>query len=568
MASGNPKTFQQDEIVRPAANFSPSLWGDLFSSVSTDYNQPGPARDQVFENYGVNITTEALMEEVRGLILRNEMLAAEKLSLIDNIERLGISYHFEKEIEQQIQYLSLENIGDHDLHTVALYFRLLRQHGHHISSGIFEKFTETDGKFKSCLENDTRGLLSLFEAANLRTHGEDILEEAPSFTTCHLIKSINNNNDPNNSIIISSPLKEEIEHALEQCMQRGIPRVEAHRYISIYEQFESRNDSLLRLAKLDFNSVQLLHRKELCELSRWWKELDLVSKLSYVRDRVVECYFWTLGVYYEPKYSRARIMLAKTIAMISVIDDTYDSYGTVDELQIFTDAIQRWDIKEMQKLPDYMKICYKAVLDLYEQYDEELSDQERSFAVHYAKATMKEIVRSYNIESKWFNMEGYMPSFSDYKTNGFITSTYYLLAATSFIGMTSASREAFDWLINKPKIQVANVTICRFVDDIATYEIEKKRGQSGTGIECYMKDYGVSEEEAMKEFNNIAEKAWKDINGEIFKEKSVSVEILKRIVNLSRLIDVVYKHNQDGYTNPEKLLKPLITALLIVPFAN
>lgn len=66
-----------------------------------------------------------------------------------------------------------------------------------------------------------------------------------------------------------------------------------------------------------------------------------MSKLPYARDRVVECYFWTLGVYYEPQYSVARIMLTKTIAMISIIDDTYDSYGTVEELKIFTDAVQR-----------------------------------------------------------------------------------------------------------------------------------------------------------------------------------------------------------------------------------
>lgn len=42
----------------------------------------------------------------------------------------------------------------------------------------------------------------------------------------------------------------------------------------------------------------------------------------------------------------------------------------------------------MDKLPDYMKICYKALLDLYNHYDEELSQQGRSFAVHYAKATV------------------------------------------------------------------------------------------------------------------------------------------------------------------------------------
>lgn len=78
-----------------------------------------------------------------------------------------------------------------------------------------------------------------------------------------------------------------------------------------------------------------------------------------------------------------------------------------------------------------------------------------------------------------------------------------------------------------------------------------------------MKDYGVGEEEAMEEFSNIAENSWKDMNRELVEEKSACMEILKRVVNLSRLIDVVYKHNQDGYTHPEKVLKPLITALLV-----
>ncbi|XP_011082247.2 vetispiradiene synthase 3 isoform X2 [Sesamum indicum] len=538
----------QQEIVRPLANFSPSLWGDLFTSVPID--------TQVVESYAQEI--ESLKKEVRKMIVANNKNMAGKLNLIDSIERLGISYHFEREIEEQILnfYNACFSFVSDDLHTVALYFRLLRQHGHPISSGIFHKFTESDGKFKNSLRGDAKGLLSLYEAANLRTRGEGILDEAITFATAHL-ESI--------APHLSSPLKEQVAHALEQCLQRGIPRVEARRYISVYEEYESKNDSLLRLAKMDFNLLQMLHREELSELSRWWKELDLVSKLSYARDRVVECYFWTLGVYFEPQYSRARIMLAKTIAMISVIDDTYDSYGTVDELEIFTDAVERWDIKEIDRLPDYMKMCYRVLLDLYDQYEQELRQQGRSFAVHYAKATMKEIVRSYNIEAKWF-IEGYMPPFADYMTNGFITSTYYLLAATSFIGMNAVTKEAFDWLVGKPKIQVANVTICRIVDDVATYEIEKKRGQSATGIECYMKDYGVSEEEAMEEFKNIAENAWKDMNEECVKEKSVSMEVLKRVVNLSRLIDVVYKHNQDGYTHPEKVLKPLITGLLVDSF--
>ncbi|KAK4422341.1 Viridiflorene synthase [Sesamum alatum] len=542
-----PVSFQQENhIVRPVANFSPSLWGDLFTSCSADYTQ-------VSEFYAKEVGE--LKEKARSMIVADGNKLQEKLILIDTVERLGLSYHFEKEIQDQLELIfKLENEEINDLFITALQFRLLRQHGFDVSSCVFDKFTN-DGKFIESLRVDIKGLLSLYEAAHLRYRGETVLDEALTFSTARLESY--GQQDSSDSMT-----GRKVRHALEQSLQRGIPRIEARHFIAFYEEDESKDESLLRFAKLDFNLLQMLHKKELYQVSRWWKELDLVSKLSYARDRVVECYFWTLGVYFEPQYSRARVMLAKTIAMISVIDDTYDSYGTVDELAIFTDAIERWDINEIDRLPDYMKICYKALLDLYDQYDEELRQQGRSFAVHYAKAMMKEIIRSYNIEAKWF-IEGYMPPFADYMANGFITSTYYLLATTSFIGMESAPKEAFDWLMRKPRIQVANVTICRVVDDIATYEIEKKRGQTTTGIECYMNEYGVSEEEAMREFSNIAENAWMDINEELVKETAVSKEMIKRVVNLARLIDVVYKHNQDGYTHPEKVLKPHINGLLL-----
>ena len=103
-------------------------------------------------------------------------------------------------------------------------------------------------------------MLSLYEAADLRTHGEDVLEEALVFTKAHL-ESV--------APFLRSPLKEQVDHALVQCLQRGVPRVEARRYISLYEKLESRNDSLLKLAKLDFNLLQMLHRQELGELSRY-----------------------------------------------------------------------------------------------------------------------------------------------------------------------------------------------------------------------------------------------------------------------------------------------------------
>jgi len=75
---------------------------------------------------------------------------------------------------------------------------------------------------------------------------------------------------------------------------------------------------------------------------RWWKELGLSTKLSFARDRIVECYFWILGVYFEPHYSKARLMMTKLIALLSLTDDIFDNYGTIRELQQYNEVIQRY----------------------------------------------------------------------------------------------------------------------------------------------------------------------------------------------------------------------------------
>lgn len=76
---------------------------------------------------------------------------------------------------------------------------------------------------------------------------------------------------------------------------------------------------------------------------RWWKDLNVAEKLPFARDRMVECYFWILGVYFEPRHFLARRILTKVISLTSVIDDIYDVYGTTEELILFTDAIQRFN---------------------------------------------------------------------------------------------------------------------------------------------------------------------------------------------------------------------------------
>ena len=72
--------------------------------------------------------------------------------------------------------------------------------------------------------------------------------------------------------------------------------------------------------------------------------MNFERKLPFARNRIVEGYFWILGVYFEPQYSLGRRLMTKVISLTSAIDDIYDVYGTLDELQLFTEAIERFEV--------------------------------------------------------------------------------------------------------------------------------------------------------------------------------------------------------------------------------
>ncbi|KAI9094223.1 hypothetical protein K1719_026805 [Acacia pycnantha] len=102
-------------------------------------------------------------------------------------------------------------------------------------------------------------------------------------------------------------------------------------------------------------------------MSRWWKAMGLASKLSSSRDRLMECFSWAVGIASEPEQSDFRKALTKIACFVTTIDEVYDVYGTLDELELFTAAVERWDIKAIHVLPEYMKVCFLA---LYNTVDE------------------------------------------------------------------------------------------------------------------------------------------------------------------------------------------------------
>jgi hypothetical protein len=104
----------------------------------------------ILQELDQNIETqiETLKYDVRKMLVSKSEIEKpmEKVHLIDSICRLGLSYHFEHEIEQVLQHIHnnyVENgeitIQD-NLCSLAMLFRLLRQQGLHISPSIYPSF--------------------------------------------------------------------------------------------------------------------------------------------------------------------------------------------------------------------------------------------------------------------------------------------------------------------------------------------------------------------------------------------------------------------------------------------
>ncbi|CBI31311.3 unnamed protein product, partial [Vitis vinifera] len=176
--------------------------------------------------------------------------------------------------------------------------------------------------------------------------------------------------------------------------------------------------------------------------------------------------------------------------MTSILDDIYDAYGNPEELKLFTEAIERWDINSIDQLPEYMKLCYAALLDVYKEIEEEMEKEGNQYRVHYAKEVMKNQVRAYFAEAKWLHEE-HVPTIEEYLHVALVSSGYCMLATTSLVGMGEiATKEAFDWVTSDPKIMSSSNFIARLMDDISSHKFEQKREHVASAIECYMKQYG------------------------------------------------------------------------------
>nr|QNC49789.1 terpene synthase 7 [Leucophyllum frutescens] len=514
--------------VRRTANYKPNVWNyEKLLSLSSKYGEVKYKRE-----------AEILKEEVAGVLCSSEEDPLNKLELIDGINKLALSYCFEEEIDEAMNELiacknSFASSMNYDLYSAALFFRTLRQYGHYVSQDALLHLMDEEEKFMETTPLDDKTKSEVFEACHLAMEGECLLDRAKPYTATSLRRAICSNVDESAGDIST--------YSPQDPLHWGVSWFNVKKYIH-----PNNKSTLLPLARLSFNVVQVQHQADLKEILRWWKNLGLSQDLTFVRDRVVESFLWAVGMAYEPEHGNLRKWLTKSIMFVLIIDDVYDIYGSIKELEQFTVAVESWDPREITGLPEAMKRCFWALYDTVNDIDSEIQKVKGwNSVLHHIKEVWTDFCKSLLVEARWHHT-GHTPSLQEYLDNGWISSSGTVLSLHVLFGVGQDLTETINIFNNNQDIIHHASLIIRLRNDEATSKAELERGDAPSSILCYMKEANVEEEEARDYVSKSITYSLKKMNGLFINSQQSQQPIIRYILNIARVANFFYR-NGDGF---------------------
>ncbi|KAG5023254.1 hypothetical protein AAZX31_07G173000 [Glycine max] len=503
---------------------------------------------------------KALEEVKRELVSKTRQNADHGLSMVDSIQRLGIEYHFEEEIETILKKkLLMLRVHNHqgrayqELSEVALQFRLLRQEGYYIHADIFDKFWGNEGKLKLTFCDDINGLIGLFEASQLSIEGEDYLHEAEECCRQYLNTWLSRFHEHPQVKVVADSLRYPIHRSLSRFTPTNSLQIESTEWIR----------SLQELSKIDTEMVSSLHLKEMFAVSKWWKELGLAKDLKLARDEPIKWYMWAMACLPDPRFSEERIELTKPLSLVYIIDDIFDFCGNIDELTLFTEAVKRWDMAATEQLPDYMKGCFKALYDITNEFAFKIQIKHGWNPISTLIKSWVRLLNAFLEEAKWF-ASGLVPKADDYLKNGIVSTGAHMILVHSFFFMGDAiTQETITLMDEFPSIISATATILRLCDDLEGDQDVNVKGDDNDGsyIKCYMKEHpATSVEQAREHVAELISDAWKRLNQECLMTDAnlFPSSFTKLCLNAARMVPLMYGYDTNSPSKLEEYVKSLL----------
>ncbi|KAL3649117.1 hypothetical protein CASFOL_005520 [Castilleja foliolosa] len=429
---------------------------------------------------------------------------------------------------------------------------------------IFERFKDSNGKYMTSLADDIQGMLSLYEASHLAFDGETILDEAREFTRFHLNKIMFAQKMDKKSIDINN----RVRHALEIPYHHRMQRLEARWNIEMYDH-DHKPKMLHAFAILDFNMVQSVYQRDLQEVSRWWSDMGLANKLSFARDRLMESFFWAVGMVYEPKYNKCRVGLTKVVNLITVLDDIYDIYGSPQELQLLTDTVDKWDVNyALSHLPDYMRLFFFALYNTVNDIAYHVLKEQNLVIIYQLRNSWADLCKAFLREAQWSSNKQ-SPKLDEYMNNGWVSSSGVVLLTHAYFLITQPiTDEAINHFDNDCRdLLCFSSSIFRLANDVTSNEDDTERGVVVKAVSCYMRETGMSDEASRAHVRKLIDQNWKKMNREVTCNSQCDKYCFTQTAaNLARISLCQYQYG-DAHTNPSDVSIDRIKFVIFEPIS-
>ncbi|KAI7756380.1 hypothetical protein M8C21_004485, partial [Ambrosia artemisiifolia] len=504
---------------------------------------------------GESIENSELIEEVRG-VLKNGPFNT--LEMIDALQKLCINHFFQEEIESILKmfHTRMSNSIDHNhgqsLYEVSLNFRILRQEGYYVSADVFASFKQKDGKFKGELAEDVKGLMALYEASQLSIEGDHMIEEAADFSRDALAEKVP---------FLDQHEATMVNDTLQHPYQRTSPTFMIKKFIKHYT-----GTTMCELAKLELAKVQSLHQTEVDLISSWWKDLGLAQEFKDARNQPLHWYLWPMASLTDPSLSEQRIELTKPIALVFLIDDIFDIYGTLDELILFTEAVKRWDCNTLEQLPYHLRICVEALYNVTNDISDKIYNKYGFNPMESLKQAWINLCEAFLVEAKWFAL-GHMPMADDYLKNGMVSSGAHVVIVHLFFLLGGGTSKENARLIDDIKnISSCLAKILRLWDDLGSAKDVNQDGHDGSYVTYYMKENeGCSIQNARDHVMEMITNTWKQLNKECLSPNQFSTTFIEACLNLARMIPLMYNYDEN-HSLP--LMEDYIKSMLFTSIMN
>nr|CAB3446133.1 unnamed protein product [Digitaria exilis] len=171
-----------------------------------------------------------------------------------------------------------------------------------------------------------------------------------------------------------------------------------------------------------------------------------------------------------------------------------------------------WHESAASMVPGYLRTLYLRTLKGFQDFEDMLDPSEK-YRICYVKRGYKMIIEIYFKEATWLH-QGYVPSFKEHVEFTRVSSGLPMLIPVLLMGLGSVPtyKETFEWALNMPDMVLASGEVGRFLNDLTSYKVGKRKKDVASTLECYMEEHDATGEEAFAAVTRMKELAWRRIN--------------------------------------------------------